>query len=124
MSNPKVVIAEHEPDQASLRGYLIGFGSSLILTLGAYFIVTHGNLSQATKVTLVTILALSQFMVQLVYFLHLGREFKPRWKLFVFIFMIGVVSILVAGSLWIMTDLNNRMSPAQETNYMNDQDGL
>jgi cytochrome o ubiquinol oxidase subunit IV len=59
-----------------------------------------------------------------VFFLHLGRETRPRWKLAVFLFMLGVILILVFGSLWIMTNLNYRMMPKQMVQYMNSQAGL
>jgi cytochrome o ubiquinol oxidase operon protein cyoD len=75
-------------------------------------------------VTLLVVLALLQFFVQLVYFLHLSAEKGSRWRLFVFSFMVMVVAILVFGSLWIMNNLNYRMTPEQVNNYMNSQDSL
>lgn len=69
------------------------------------------------------ILALAQFFAQLYYFLHLGRETKPRWKLLVLCFMILVVLIIVVGSIWIMYNLNYRMSPQQMNTYMLNQNG-
>ena len=65
-----------------------------------------------------------QFVGQLIFFMHLGRETKPRWKLAVTLMMILVVSILVGGSLWIMSNLTYRMTPTQEENYMNNQQGI
>jgi len=38
--------------------------------------------------------------------------------------MVIVVLILVIGSLWIMGNLNARMTPAQEQQYMSAQGGL
>jgi heme/copper-type cytochrome/quinol oxidase subunit 4 len=45
-------------------------------------------------------------MVQLFFFLHIGRESKPRLNAAAFLFATLVVTILVAGSLWIMDNLN------------------
>jgi cytochrome o ubiquinol oxidase operon protein cyoD len=112
----------------TLTGYVVGFVLSILLTLVAYFFVTdhlsQGVFSLNFLVPLIIILALAQFAVQVVFFLHLGTESKPRWKLAVFLFMIGIVAILVVGSLWIMHSLNVRMSPQQIDSYMNSQDGL
>jgi len=125
MSNrPNVTVAEHETDRGTLRTYVIGFVASIVLTLGAYLLVTHHLLSRRLLIAAVIGLALVQFLVQLLFFLHLGRESKPRWKLMVALFMVMVVLILVFGSLWIMTNLNYRMSPEQINTYMNNQSGL
>ncbi len=50
-------------------------------------------------------LAVTQLLVQLLFFLHLGRESKPRWNLIVLAFAVMVVVIVVFGSLWIMKNL-------------------
>jgi cytochrome o ubiquinol oxidase operon protein cyoD len=109
--------------EGTFRTYLVGFLWSLVLTFAAYDLVIHHTLSATPLVAAIIGLALVQFVIQLVFFLHLGRETKPRWKLFVFFFMIMVVLILVLGSLWIMHNLNYRMTPQQVNSYMNNQGG-
>lgn len=123
-SNSPVVVSRHEGKTAGVGSYVLGYVSSLYITLTAYLLVRHHSLSKTVLVASVTGLALLQFIIQLVFFLHLGRETKPRWKLVVFLFMLLVVGILVGGSLWIMTNLNYRMTPQQITNYMNSQGGF
>lgn len=113
--------------QASARMYVIGFVLSIVLTLAAYFSVTHNLFSHALLVAVLVVLALTQFTVQLYFFLHLGEETKPRLKLWVLIFMIIIVGILVFGSLWIMNNLNynmTNMTPQQEQTYLHDHEGL
>jgi cytochrome o ubiquinol oxidase subunit IV len=123
------VHAKHEDDQATLSLYISGFILSLIFTLSAFALVeehihsghtvfTHPFLIGAT-----VILALAQFFAQLYFFLHLGRETKPRWKLLVLCFMVLVVFIVVFGSIWIMYNLNYRMTPQQMNTYMLNQNG-
>ena len=90
----------------TIRAYTVGFVLSLGLTLVAYLSVVNHKFKGNALLYLIAWLALIQFFVQLVFFLHLGRETKPRWKLVVFWFMTLIVGILVAGSLWIMTNLN------------------
>lgn len=107
----------------TLKTYVTGFIWSIGLTLIAYALVVHHALSATTLTAAIIGLALVQFMIQLLFFLHLGRETKPRWKLFVFLFMVMVVLILVFGSLWIMNNLNYRMTPQQINTYMNNQGG-
>jgi cytochrome o ubiquinol oxidase operon protein cyoD len=113
--------AESRP---TIRSYVIGYVASIILTLTAYLVVTRHLSLKWVMVAIVIGIAMLQFVTQMIFFLHLGREGKPRWKLFVFFFMLLVVSILVFGSLWIMNNLNYRMTPQQIQTYMNSQTGF
>jgi cytochrome o ubiquinol oxidase operon protein cyoD len=119
-----VVVAEHDIGHGTLKTYVGGYLASIVLTVTAYLVVTHRLFSTMNGlIAAVIALALVQFLVQLILFLRLGRESKPRWKLLVFGFMVVVVAILVFGSLWIMSNLNYRMTPAQINNYMKQQSG-
>ena len=110
-------------NRRSLNTYIVGYVLSLFLTITAYLLVRGHVSTKWVLVGLVVGLALVQFIVQLLFFLKLGTETRPRWKLLVFGFMIMVVLILVFGSLWIMNNLNYRMTPQQIQNYLQDQDG-
>lgn len=120
----KPIVSRHNAESGSLKSYVAGFALSVAFTLAAYWLVVRHELTDRVIVILIVAFALMQFMIQLVFFLHLGKETKPRWKLFVFIFMILVVAILVFGSLWIMSNLNYRMTPEQMNAYMNSQGGF
>lgn len=93
-------------EYGSFKSYLIGFSLSLALTLAAYFFVVKKIAAGLTLDCILAGLALLQAVVQLILFLNLTREPKPRWNLVVFLFMILVVAILVFGSMWIMYHLN------------------
>lgn len=124
MNKAKVISATHELEQGSYKTYTIGFLVSLVLTLASYLLVINHVLSgRWAMVFIVAALALTQAVVQLTLFLHLGSESGPKFRLLVFSFMMSVVLILVAGSLWIMHNLNYRMTTQQINNYMNSQDG-
>jgi cytochrome o ubiquinol oxidase operon protein cyoD len=105
------------------RTYVTGFALSVGLTLVAYWLVTRHVITGAGLVFVILVLAFIQFLVQLFFFLHLGHETKPRWRLLVLSFMIMIVLILVVGSIWIMNNLNYRMTPGQMNTYMQNQDG-
>ncbi len=118
-----IIVANHEASEGSFKSYLSGFVLSILLTLGAYLLVTHHSFTADKIVAAIVGLALCQFLVQMYFFLHLGKETKPRWKLFVLLFMIMIVLILVFGSIWIMNNLNYRMTPEQINTYINNQGG-
>ncbi len=118
-----VITGQGHERVGTYASYVTGFMLSLALTLFAYLSVTQHLMSTNALVALIIGLALVQFFVQLFFFLHMGAETKPRWKLLVTSFMILVVLILVLGSLWIMYNLNYRMTPQQVDQYLQNQNG-
>ena len=121
----KTFISHHSTEHGSLRTYVIGFVLSIVFTLTSYLLVVNHSSSSSVGLIIffIVCMALAQFIAQLYFFLHLGKETKPRWKLYVFGFMITVVLILVFGSIWIMNNLNYRMTPDQVNQYLNSQGG-
>lgn len=124
MSNQSSATSERPADSVTLRAYVTGYLASLLLTFAAYMLVRHHTFGRDAVIGTIAALALAQFAVQLRYFLHLGYEMCPRWKVLVFWLMIMVVAILVFGSLWIMNNLNRHMTPQQINTYLQSQDGL
>lgn len=128
----RVVYAEHEAGQGSLKTYVVGFLVSMLLTLTAFAFVyihvhsQHETFSHGLLVPLIIVLAVTQLFVQLRFFLHVGRESKPRWNFMALIFALIVVLIVVVGSLWIMHNLNYRMmsSPERVNQYLKSQGDL
>lgn len=100
-----------QSNQSRVLSYVIGFVSSIILTLVAYILVVNHVMSGAGLVAVIVGLAIIQLFVQLFFFLHLGEESKPRWNLMALLFAAMVVIIVVFGSLWIMNNLNYNMMP-------------
>jgi cytochrome o ubiquinol oxidase operon protein cyoD len=123
MSLKAPVTVREDGNDASVRTYVSGFILSVSLTLVVYFSVVDHVLKGTILTGFIIVLAMVQFVVQMIFFLHLGRENKPRQKLLIMCFMMMIVTILVVGSLWIMNNLNYRMSPKQINSYLQDQDG-
>ena len=111
--------------QPAIKAYVAAFGGCIALTLCAYAVAT-GGLHRTAAMIIIGLLATVQCGLQLVQFLHLGDRDDPnrRWKLWAFVFMLMVVGILVIGSIWIIDNLNLRMTPQQMEQYMRGQDGL
>jgi cytochrome o ubiquinol oxidase subunit IV len=98
----------------SLMSYITGFVLSLLLTMAAYLVAVSHIFEGRLLVAVIVMLALTQLLVQLIFFLHLADESRPWWNLQVFMFMGLIVAILVFGSLWIMSNLDyHTMSPSQ-----------
>ena len=95
----------------SLKDYAIGFIASLILTSLSFSLVVFKLLSGNDLLHAIVALALIQAVVQLIFFLHVGQEAKPKWETAIFLLMFVILLIIAIGSLWIMYDLNARMMP-------------
>jgi len=117
---------EQEKTNSLLTSYVAGFLLSIILTFAAYILVANHILSGVSLVAVIIGLAIIQLFVQLFFFLHLGKESKPRWNLLMLSFALGVVIIIVFGSLWIMNNLNYNMMQDMHDNSkdIRDQGGF
>lgn len=115
---------------SSLKSYLAGFIASVLLTLLGYMLVSihinsgHVTFSHEFLIFAVIALALTQAIVQLIFFLHLGKGKDARWNLVVFVSTLAVILIVVVGSVWIMNHLNSNMTPDQMNAYMIKSEGF
>lgn len=110
MSKNNQNISNREAAPGTYTSYITGFVLSLALTALAYLLVVNGYFSGVNQAVAVVIgLAIAQLFVQLIFFLHLGRESKPRWNAMALIFAAIVVVVVVLGSIWIMKNLDYNM---------------
>lgn len=93
----------------SLKAYVIGFVCSFVLTSAAFLLVITQSLTGTALVNTLVALALLQALIQLIFFLHVGQEPKPRWETMIFCFMFLILLIVAIGTVWIMHDLNERI---------------
>ena len=101
----------HQP-HLTLDGYLIGFGLSVILTAIPFWLVMSGVLeSKNATAFAITILAVAQIVVHMVYFLHLDARSEAGWNMMALIFTAVILIIALTGSLWIMYHLKVNMTP-------------
>lgn len=114
MSKQDIIVSHHKVQHGTVKSYSIGFLYSIGLTIVAYDLVVGHFFSKTTTIVAILILAVLQLFVQLFFFLHLGKEAKPRWNTLAFIFMMVILLIVVVGSLWIMANLNYHSMTPQE----------
>lgn len=115
--------SQEQTNSKILKAYIHGFLWSLALTLAAYYCVELRLLQGFTLILTIVGLGVVQAIFQLIYFLHLGEESKPKWNALIFFFMLTILLILVIGSLWIMYHLNYREMPPMDM-HMLQQEGL
>ena len=97
----------------SLKGYLTGFGLSVLLTAIPFWLVM-GKVFDRPGATAAVLLGFAavQIIVHMVYFLHMNAKSEGGWTLLALIFTLVLVVIALSGSLWVMYHLNENMMPA------------
>ncbi len=105
------MIQPHHSWNTSFKPVVWGFVISLVLTLAAYFIVVEHLLVGWALLSTVVALAIVQGVCQLIFYLHLGVESKPRWNLMIFLFMVLIMVVILVGSMWIMRNLDYYLMP-------------
>ena len=92
---PRIKKAHSGAQQGTFTSYTIGFSLSIVFTMVVYWMVIahvhsgHLKYSHNLLTATITILAVVQLLTQLVFFLHLNKESKPRWNLLVLLFANG-----------------------------------
>ncbi len=92
-----------------LRGYFIGFGLALALTVVPFAIVAWGDLSRPATWGFLGTCALAQVTVHFRFFLHIDLSRQKREDLQLILFSILLLIIMAAGTIWIMNNLAVRM---------------
>jgi cytochrome o ubiquinol oxidase operon protein cyoD len=111
--------AEHHDDHhddvgyhATVGGYAIGFFASVILTAIPFWLVMAKVItSPAVTAAVILGFAAVQVVVHVVYFLHLDAKSEQGWNMLATLFTLVLLFILVAGSIWVMHNMNTYMMP-------------
>jgi cytochrome o ubiquinol oxidase subunit IV len=103
-------VEEHEPT-ASYLSYTAGLGLAIVATI-ASFIVSQTNLLWPPGIPVgLIVLAFAQIGVHLVFFLHLGSGPDSTNNILALAFGVLIVLLVIAGSVWIIANLNSNMMP-------------
>lgn len=104
---------------SSMRGYLIGFLLSVLLTAVPFWLVMDDVLTSKQATALIVMgFAAVQMVVHMIYFLHMNAKAEEGWTLVSLIFTLILVVITLAGSLWVMYHMNTNMMPMLEASQM------
>jgi cytochrome o ubiquinol oxidase subunit IV len=99
--------------QAQLRTgllvYTIGFGLAVILTVTSFWAANTSLLWPPGVPLGLAVLAIAQMGVHIVFFLHITTGSDNTNNVLALAFGMLIVTVVMAGSLWIMTNLNANM---------------
>ena len=94
---------------ATIVTYTVGLGLAVAATL-ASFVVAKTNLLWAPGIPVgLLVLAIAQIGIHLVFFLHLGTGPDNTNNILALAFGVFVVFFVIAGSIWIITNLHANM---------------
>jgi cytochrome o ubiquinol oxidase operon protein cyoD len=98
----------------SFTTYTVGLAFALLLT-GASFMVSQTHLLWSPGVPAgLAVLAIAQMGVHLVFFMHISTGPDNTNNVLALAFGMLIVTLIIAGSLWIMANLNGNMMPMQQ----------
>jgi cytochrome o ubiquinol oxidase subunit IV len=101
-----------------LLGYLLGLGLAVLLTATSFFIAGTDLVWQPSIPVAIIVLAIAQMGVHLVFFLHITTGPDNANNVLALAFGLLIVFLVIAGSLWIMANLNHNMMPMDQIMQM------
>jgi cytochrome o ubiquinol oxidase operon protein cyoD len=90
--------------------YTLGLLLAAILTATSFWVVNTSVLWGPGAYLGLAVLAIAQMGVHLVFFLHITTGSESTNNVLALAFGVLIVFLVVAGSLWIMSDLNTNMT--------------
>jgi cytochrome o ubiquinol oxidase operon protein cyoD len=101
-----------------IRGYLVGLVLATLLTCVSFYIAQSTLVWQPSIPIALTVLAIAQMGVHLVFFLHMTSGSDNINNAMALAFGLLIVMLLVFGSLWIMTHMSHRVMPMDQVMKM------
>ena len=112
--------ADHAPGDEPARGrevlegvlgYLVGLALAILLTAVSFFLAGTWLVWRPSIPIALVVLAIAQIGVHLVFFLHITTGPDNVNNVLALAFGVLIVMLIMVGSLWIMSNMNNNMTP-------------
>jgi cytochrome o ubiquinol oxidase operon protein cyoD len=97
----------------AVGAYLVGLALATLLTCVSFYIAQSTLVWQPSIPIALSVLALAQMGVHLVFFLHITSGPDSVNNVMALAFGLLIVALLVFGSLWIMTHLDHNVMPME-----------
>jgi cytochrome o ubiquinol oxidase subunit IV len=101
-----------------LVGYFLGLALAVLLTATSFFVAGTNLVWQPSIPVALTVLAIAQMGVHLVFFLHITTGPDNTNNVLALAFGLMIVFLVVGGSVWIMSHLNANMPPMDQIMQM------
>ena len=114
----------HHDQHKTIDSYIIGFVLSLIFTAIPYYMVVNQTVTGTSLLLTILGFAVLQMLIQIFFFLHLGRGPKPLYNVVFFASTVGIILIVVGGSVVIINNLHHNKTPADQTKSLVEGEGI
>nr|WP_294516603.1 cytochrome o ubiquinol oxidase subunit IV [uncultured Rhodopila sp.] len=111
-------VAPGEDDAESVLTYVVGLALAVLLTIVSFFIAGTSLVWGPSIPVALTVLAIAQMGVHLVFFLHITTGPDNVNNVMALAFGVLIVMLIMAGSLWIMSHMNHNMMPMEQMMQM------
>jgi cytochrome o ubiquinol oxidase operon protein cyoD len=91
--------------------YLIGLSLAAVLTAASFWAATTGVIYAPAVPIALAVLAIAQMGIHLVFFLNITTAPDNTNNILALAFGVLIVTLVVSGSLWIMSNLDHNMKP-------------
>jgi cytochrome o ubiquinol oxidase operon protein cyoD len=105
-------------EQHGARGYLIGLGYAVALTLASFWAASTSLVYAPAVPVLLAVLAIAQMGVHLAFFLHISSAPDQTNNFLALLFGVFVTALVIFGSMIIMANLNHMMVPMDQLMHM------
>jgi cytochrome o ubiquinol oxidase operon protein cyoD len=103
--------APGEEEHEGVGGYVVGLGLATLLTIVSFFVAGTSLVWGPSIPVALTVLAIAQMGVHLVFFLHITTGPDNTNNVMALAFGVLIVLLVMGGSLWIMSRMNHNMAP-------------
>jgi cytochrome o ubiquinol oxidase subunit IV len=111
-------------EHGTIQSYVIGYALSIVFTLIPYYLVVNRVVTGIVLFGTILVFALVQALIQVLFFLHLGRERKPKWQSGFLAATAGGIFVVTVGTFWIMYHLHENMTPTQAELKLAQDEGI
>jgi cytochrome o ubiquinol oxidase operon protein cyoD len=110
------------PDlREAVQSYVTGFVLASLITAASFYVLyTHLIWGPGIPVAL-AVLAVAQIGVHLVFFMHITTAPDNTNNVLALAFGVLIVVLIIGGSLWIMSHLNDRLMPMHQMSEIRGQ---
>ncbi len=111
-------------EHKTAESYVVGFILSLIFTFIPYYMVVNKTVTGSALLYTILGFGVLQMLVQIIFFLHLGRGPKPFYNVGFYVATVGAIIVVVGGSVVIINNLHYNMSVPDQTKKLIADEGI
>jgi cytochrome o ubiquinol oxidase operon protein cyoD len=103
--------AEAHSVRREVGGYVTGLVVAVVLTIASFWVTGTDFIYGPALAVALLVLAVAQMGIHLIFFLHVTTDPDNTNNVMALAFGVLIVCLVVFGSIWVMTHMNQNMMP-------------